>query len=887
MTRLRVLFSKLTGLFRKAKLEQQLDEDVQAHLEMLTEENLRRGMDAKEARYAALRQFGNVSSMKEECRERWSIRIIEELIQDIRYGLRQLRRNPGFTAVAILTLALGIGANTAIFSIVEAVFLRPLPFPQSDRIYVVDRVSNPIGGPSISMPIYLAWKQKGGLFDHLALVNWRSDSIISSGSETQEVPSAGASTGLFPVLGIRPELGRNFMPEEGRPGGGDVVILSDGLWRTWFGADRSILGKAITINHEPYTVVGIMPRGFQLPLPGVRDAGLWFPVRVPPTSNNPANGGILCLGLLKKGAAPAQAAAALTPPLKQLRQEFPKMFGPNEGAHLEPLRSFLAHWAGPAPLLLFGAVGLVLLLVCVNVANMALARSSTRQREIATRIAIGAGRRRIVRQLLAESVLLALLGGMLGVFLCYATFTSVVSLIPVNTVHVGNFQIDGVVLAFAFALSIGTGLVFGLAPALTAARADVNCSLKEGDLRAGSSGFGRVQGLLAASELSVSLVVLIGAALVIESFVGLLRVHPGFDPSHLLTFKISLPQNRYRSPAERSAFLDRALARLRALPGIDQVALTNVLPLEGGGDILFNVVGSSAPTLSGEAFDADIRVASPDFFQTMRMPLLRGRTFSTAEDASSQPVVIINKSMANMCWHTQNPIGQQIWIGKPMGPAESEPSPREIIGVVGDARTDNLAQPPAPTMYIPFAQSSGVGEAAFVVRSKQAPLAAVPEVRAAMRSLDSDLLLNQVNTMEDVVTSSLTDWRFHTILLAVFGGLALLIAAIGIYGVVSYSVTRRIHEIGIRMALGAERRDVLKMIVGQGLKLALIGVAIGIAGALALTRFLSSLLYGVKPTDPLTFVAVSLILIAVALLACYIPARRAAKVDPMVALRYE
>ncbi|MGH9378515.1 MAG: ABC transporter permease [Terriglobia bacterium] len=808
------------------------------------------------------------------------------LFQDLKFGLRMLGRNPGFTAVVIITLALGIGANTAMFSIVNAIFLRPLPFPHADRIYVVDRVDNPIGGHSISLPIYLAWQKKQKLFDHLALLAWWGDSTLTAGDQPERIPTAGATTELFSLLGVHPALGRDFLPEEGRAGGANVVILSDSLWRSRFGADRNIVGRAITLNDQPYTVVGILPHGFQIPIPGMRNAGLWLPLHIPLTSNNPSYGGILCLGLLKNGVTPAQAATALTPSLARLRREFPKMFGPNEQAHLDPLRSFLADWAGPAPLLLFGAVGLVLLLACVNVANLALARSTTRQREIAIRAAIGARRGRIVRQLLTESVLLALLGGAFGVFLCYASFNFIVALVPANLPRVGAFRMDGNVLLFALLLSFITGIVFGLAPSLTATRVDLSRSLKEADARTGSAGRTKLQSVLAASEVSISLVVLIGAALALESFTGLMRVRPGFDPNNLLTFNVSLPQKKYDKGVNRSEFFDQAIARIQALPAVEQAALTNVLPLEGGSDILFNIVGGSGSQPPGAALDADYRVASPGFFHTMRIPLMRGRAFSESDNASGEPVVVINQTMAKMYWRNQDPIGQRIWIGKPMGPAWTEPSPRQVIGVVGNIRDASLASPPDPTMYIPYAQRLA-SQAYFVVRTRQTPLAVVPEVRRAIGALDAQLPLAEIEPMTDVISSSLAGWRFRAILLAAFGALALFIAAIGIYGVISYSVTQRTHEIGIRMALGAQKADVLRIVIGNGIKLALIGVGIGVVGALILTRFLASMLYGVHPTDPGTFLVVSLVLLGVALLACYIPARRATKVDPMVALRYE
>lgn len=882
---------RFQSLFHRSRVEMELNDELRFHLEKLTEQNVSKGMAPEEARFAALRELGGVEQIKEECRDMRRVNFIQDLIQDVHYGLRQLRRNPGFTAVAIITLALGIGANTAIFSIVDSVFLRPLAFPHADRICVVDRVNNPIGGRSVSMPIYLAWQKQRDLFDHLALVGWRGNSFLSVSAGAEEVVTAGVTPGLFSVLGAHPALGRGFLQEESKPGSADVVILSDSVWRSRFGANRKIVGTVITLDERPYTVVGVLPRGFQLPIPPMRNAGVWLPIHVPLTSNNPSNGDLLCVGLLKRGVTRAQAAAALTPALAGLRTQFPKMFGPNEKAHLDPLRSFLADWAGPAPLLLFGAVGLVLLLACVNVANLALARAATRRREIAIRAAIGARRRRIVRQLLTESVLLALIGGALGVFLCYAGFSAIVALVPVGLPHVGAYQIDGTVLAFALALSFATGIVFGLAPSLTATRLDLSHSLKEADSPASTAGRATLQRALAASEVAISVVVLIGAALALESFAGLTRVRPGFDASHLLTFGVSLPQNKYVNAVQRRAFFDRALEHLQAMPGIKNAALANILPLEGGGDILFSIAGGTAARASGRIGDANYRIVSPGFFDTMRIPLMRGRTFSDSDNAGSELVVIVSEAMAKMYWPNQDLIGRRIWVGKPMGPAFTEARPREIVGVVGSVRESSLASAPDPAMYISYAQAPRWDptsrNGSFVVRTRGTALSAVPEIRGAIGAIDAQLPLTDIQSMKEVVSSSLGGWRFRAILLTTFAGLALLIAAIGIYGLMWYAVSRKTHEIGIRMALGAQKSDLLRLVIWNGIKLALVGIGIGIAAALALTRLLASMLYGVKPTDPLTFIAVSLILIGVALLACYIPTRRATKVDPMVALRYE
>jgi predicted permease len=891
---------RLASLKLPPAREAEIVEEVAQHLEDRYQELVAAGATEEEARRVALAELNEEDLLARGLRqlEREAKReplvpggggrgsFLATIWQDIRYGLRQLRHSPVFTSVAVMTLALGIGANTAIFSVINAVLLRPLPFPHANRIHVVARVGNQFGGFSLSIPIFLAWKKQQGLFDHLALLAWRGEATLSGEGEPEQIPSAGASTELFSLLGVHPALGRDFRPEEGRPGGANVVILSDGLWRSRFGQDKSILGRTITLNQDSFTVIGVLPPGFEVPLPGMRNAELWLPVRIPLTSNNPSNGDILCVGLLKSSVTPAQAGAALTPPLAELRREFPSMFTPGERAYLVPLRNFVAVWAGPAPLLLFAAVALVLLIACANVANLTLARSTTREREMAIRTAIGAGRGRIVRQLLTESVLLALLGGTFGLLACYASFNFIVALVPVDLPHVGALKMDRTVLLFALLLSPITGIIFGLAPALGASRVDLNTSLKEASLHLGLGGRGRLRSILAASEVSITLVLLIGAALALESFAGLMRVRPGFDTGNLLTFKVTLPAKKYDAPAKRASFFREAMSRISALPGLERAGLVSFLPLQGGPDTLFSIEGASSPQPS-EILGAEFRSIDPGYFQAMRIRVLRGRAVSESDNTGTEPVVVINQTMAKRYWPNQDAIGQRIWVGKPMGPANAEPAPREIIGIVSDIHEMTLAEPPVPTMYMPYAQRPQDDEAFFVLRTLQSPLASIPNVRSAMRGVDANLPLAEIKTMEQVLSASLTDWRFHAILLGVFGGLALFISTIGIYGVISYSVAQRTHEIGVRMALGAARRDVVELVVGQGLKLALAGIAFGLVGAWALTRFLASLLFGVEPTDPLTFVGVCLILIVVALLASYLPARRAMRVDPMVALRYE
>ena len=878
---------RVAMLVRRRKFDREMDEEIRLHLELREKEQAANGFSAEEAHTMARKNFGNALALREASHDSWGWAWLEHLAQDLRFALRMLRKSPGFTAIAVLTLALGIGANTAIFSIVDAVFLRPLPYPNANRIYLVDRTGNRLGGPSISEAIFAAWqRQAGDIFEHLGLWRYTATVKLTGAGEAQMIVAAGASTEFFPALGVEPALGRNFRPEEGRPGGPHVAMLSNSFWRAQFGGDANVLGRSITLEGEPFTIVGVLRRGFTWPLLSA-PAQVWLAVQVPLTSNNPSNGGRLAIGLLKPDVSRAQAEAALTPSLEDLRQQFPNMFSPGERAHLDPLRSFFAKSAGPAPLLMFGGVGLVLLIACANVANLMLARSATRQREMAVRSAIGASRGRIVRQLLTESVVLAMIGGACGVAACYGAFGGILSLVPAEISHVGAYKIDGMVLAFAFLLSVATGIIFGLAPAVGASKVNLNGSLKEASARSGAGG-GRIRSGLASSELAISLVLLIGAALTIQSLARLMRTPSGFDPSNVLTFRVALSGESYGAAEKRAAFFKQAIERLSTLPGVQAAGLTDTVPsVDTGSDMLFSMENEFGAPGGAEAHDADIRVISPDYFRTLRVPLVRGRTFSESDNASNTPVVVINEAIAKALWPGHDPIGHRLWIGKPMGPSAAEPAPRQIVGIVSDMRQDSLADPPAPAMYIPYEQTKYTDSECFVLRTVHAPLLAVPDVRDALRAIDPEIPLTEMNTLRNVVSESLTDWRFHAILLGIFGALALVIAAVGVYGVISYSVAQRTHEIGVRMALGAERRNILRLVIGQGLTLAGIGIVAGIAAALGLTRLMASLLYGVSASDPLTFAGVAMLLVVVALAACYVPARRAMKVDPMVALRYE
>jgi predicted permease len=873
---------------RREKKEDDLNRELRDHLDLETEKQKNAGLPEKEARYAARRDFGNETVVKEHTRETWGWNFLERFVQDLRYGLRMIRRNPGFAAVAVLTLALGIGANTAIFSIVNAVFLQPLPFPDANQVYLIGRTGNRIGGNSLSLPIYLAWQQnRRDSFDALALIRLSQNVTLTGKGEPERISSLGGTPELFSVFGVQPTMGRAFREEECRPGGARVAILSDDFWRTKFATDPNILGQAITINGVATTIIGVMPRDFLLPLPTADHVQIWLPVQVPLSSDNPSNGGILCLGRLRQGSNAAVAEGALSPPFAGLHDKFPDMIMSGERAHLISIREFVVGGAGTAPLLLFGAVGFLLLIACANVANLLLARSSSRHREIAVRTALGAGRARLIRQLLTESVLLAFAGGLAGLFVCFASFQLILSLVPPTLPHIGKIQLDGNVLGFAVLLSLLTGIIFGLAPALESSSVDLQLTLKEGTSGAGQSGRrGRLRSVLMISEVAVSLVLVVGAALTLESLFGLLRVHPGFETGNSLTFGFALPRVGFDSTAKRVAFYDNFAARVSAMPGVGRVAYASYLPFQGGPDTLYSVEGSSSLPNS-ESHDANFRIISPEYFHALNIPLFRGRMFSDSDSADTEPVAVINRAMANELGIKEGPLGMHIWVGKPMGPAQSEPSPRRIVGIVEDIRDESLSRPGEPTMYFPYRQSSGGDSPTYVVHTSNDPLLLVPEVRKTLRELAPDLPLSRMRTLEDVVSSSLVNLRFSTTLLTLFGGLALLIATVGVYGVISYSVSQRTHEIGIRVALGASRGQILNMVLGQGLRLAAIGSAVGLVASFWLTKLLSDQLYGVSATDPKTLIGVTMVLMAVALAACWIPARRAMRVDPLIALRYE
>lgn len=873
----------------RRQLDRDLSEELQFHLAMREEKLQEQGVSPKEARYAALRAFGGVEQKKEQCRDADRLRWVEDLFHDLRYGLRQLRRNPGFAAVAVITLALGIGANTAIFSIVNAVLLRPLSFQDPARLVTIweadERDASNIG--PASYPDFFDWRAQNRVFKQMASFRTYDFTLVGTG---QPIHLSGAivSANLFSLLGVKPTLGRAFLPQENEPGGingGDAVILSHRLWQTQLGSDTRVLGQTIRMNDHSFTIVGVMPAGFEFPVQA-EPAQLWVTMAVDavgtpgnsPLTAQRGSHSLEVIGRLRAHVSVAQAQAALDTVAQRLEKRYPLSNDHRGALKVVPEFQQIVANARTLLLVLFGAVGMVLLIACVNVGNLMLARAMTRRKEIGVRLALGAGRARIVRQLLTESVLLSAIAGGLGGPLAFMAAKLFVNLSPGNIPRLNQTGVDSRVLGFTLLISVATGVLFGLVPVLGASRPDLNESLKEGDRSlTPATARDRTRRLLVIGEVALAMVLLIGAGLLVQSFFRLLEVNPGFDPSKTLTFSLSLPDASYPA-AKQVAFFRSLLSRIDVLPGVTTDAAISPLPLSGDSrGANFEIEGQ--PLTIKEKPNANLRVITSDYFRTMRIPLLRGRVFTQKDGATSQPVVIVNQTLARRFFGTENPVGQHIEV--PLNGIM-----RDVVGIVGDVKHETLAAGSGPEVYLPYAQwpSSFM---TVVVRTENDPRGIINATRKEVTLLDKNLPVFDVKTLDQYVTQSIAQPRFSTLLLSSFGVLSLFLTAIGLYGVIGYAVAQRTHEIGIRVALGAQKRDVLKIVIGQGLKLAAIGVAAGTIGALAATRFVSSLLYGVKPTDPLTFISVALILLGVALLACYVPARRAAKVDPIVALRHE
>jgi predicted permease len=877
---------RLLMLIRRRQFESDLEEEIRLHRELREQQHVEAGMSPEEAHYATLRHFGNVAITKERSREMWGWSWLETTIQDLQYGLRQLRRSPGFTAVAVLTLALGIGANTAIFSVLNAVLLRPLPYKDpSGLVYVWSaEKARGINQSTVSIPDLHDWREQNRSFDGMAGY-WSGTYNLAGGDEPQQVNGWTVSPGFFDVLGVLPGLGRTFALDEEQGDKDRVVVLSHALWMGPFGGNPGILGKSITLDGQPHTVVGVMPAEFSSPFPDVQ---LWVPWPSRVESLAPRGSRFMrVIARLRPEMSIHRAQADIDRITSRLARAYKEDAGVT--AYLVPAGQQITGSARPALLVLLGAVAFVLLIGCANLANLLLARAAARGKEFAIRTALGAGRSRLVRQLLTESLLLSFFGSALGILLTgwairYSR-TMLVNRIP----RAQDIGIDTGVLLFTLGLSVLSGLAFGLLPPLTFFKGQLNDSLKEGGRGSGAGVQGRrARNLLAVWEIALALVLLVGAGLLVNSFRRLQAINPGFNPDKVLACQISLPSAKYKDP-QIVSFFQRLLDRVRALPGVKGAGATMTMPLRnpnGGYWSGLNIEGRLAVARESIPIVSFSQV-TPGYFRTMGIPILKGRPF-TNEDNSDQStkVVMINATLARRFFSDVDPIGSRICLGEDC----SKGPWLAVVGVVGDSALQSLTDPRFPQVFSPHAQGveGGVaGNMVLALRTDREPLTLAATVRDQVRELDKDQSVADIRTLEQVVNESLAQPRLNTLLLAAFAAVALLLASIGIYGVLSYSVTQRTHEIGIRLALGAERAEVLKLVIKQGMTLTLTGGAIGLVGALILTRLMSSLLYGIQPTDPPTFLVVFLVLVGVAIGASYIPARRATKVDPMVALRHE
>ena len=876
--------------------ENEIVEELSQHLEDQYEQLLTRSASENEAYQATLRGLAESDLLARELKQierrvqqetvvagRERANLLGDLWQDLHYGLRMLAKNPGFTAVAVIALALGIGANSAIFSVVNTVLLRPLPYKNPEHLVMVWEENSKQGYPQDTPAAanYVDWRDQNHVFEAMAAITEISFNLTGVG-DPERIDGQRVSASLFPLLGVEPQLGRAFRPEEDKPSANQVVVMSYGLWQRRFGADPGIIGKPISLNGKSFTVVGVMPSTFQFP---TRNDQLWVPIAF--DAKEAGNRGahyLEVIARIKPRTTLEQAQAEMTTIAARLEQQYPAT-NTSIGAVVTPLHEHVVGKIKPALLVLLGAVAFVLLIACANVANLLLARAAVRQKEIALRLALGASRARLIRQFLTESVLLASLGGCVGLLLSLAGLNVLKGFIPPNISQAQAIRIDAKVLIFTLLVSLVTGLIFGIAPALQASHFNLNDTLKESgrDSGAGSRG-NRIRGLLVISEVAVSFILLIGAGLLINSFAHLRNVDPGFRADNVLTMRIVLPEVRYPDRTRRAPFYDELIRRVETLPGVTSAAVVTDVPLTSSG----NSVGVS---IEGRADPAPDRVPilitrmiSSDYFKTMAIPLLKGRELNETDKAESRPVAVISETTARLFWPGEDPLGKQLKVGTP---STNDNKWLTVVGMVKDVRQYELGIEPKPQMYLPHAQNEFFEPRALVVRANVDPLSLAATVRRTVWEIDKNQPVSDISSMEQVVSESVARQRFSMLLLGVFAGLALVLAAVGIYGVMSYAVAQRTHEIGIRMALGAQRRDVLKLTVGQGLRLVSVGVLIGLAAAFILTRVMASLLFGVSPTDSTTFITISLVLISVAALASYIPALRATKVDPMFALRYQ
>ena len=881
----RHLTAGLKELVRRDKTEGELSEELNAYVQNAADAKVRAGATPEEALRSARLELGGMETVKHAVRAvGWEF-ALEVFVQDIRYGVRMLRKSPLFTAVAVTAIAIGIGANTAMFSLVDAILLRPLPYPEPQRLIVVGTHQRDGSGMSpMGTADFLAWRDRQQSFEQVAILDGAGGSFALSGMGAPErIPGVGVSANFFSVFGVPPLKGRGFQPGEDRPGAPGVVAISEQLWRDHLGSDPEVLNRTLTLDGKLHTIVGVMPAGFRFP--SRRPVDVWAIHTLNPPSVRPPYG-LLALGRLKPGVSVRQAEAELNDIVAQVTVQYPS--SPDLVGVMMPMKEWMVSDVSTGLLVLLGAIALVLLIAVVNVANLLLARATVRQREVAVRMALGASRKRVVRQLLTESAVLSLLGGVIGLLLAYFALRAFLAFGPGQMPRLGEVGINSGVLLFTFVVCVGSGMLFGLAPALETSRPSLSDPLKDTNRSSSSASAHRTHRALLVFEVALALLLMIGSGLLIRSFVRLSDVNPGVQTDNVITAAISLPDS-YAGPPQITQFWQQFLEKVQSLPGVKAAGVTMSIPP--------NLLEISNPfTVEGQGYDRNRRLqlaeemtVSPDYFRSLGIPLLRGRFFSRSDkvEGDKDPmIVIINETMAKQYFGDKDPIGRRIQTGDP----DPNSAWETIVGVVGDVKYSGLDSAPAPTLYVPYNENGWVmwsREMYLVVCSSGNAPKIVPAIRSQLASMDSTLPLAQIRTMDQLLDESLVQQRFRTWLVSGFAALALLLSAIGIYALISYSVSQRTREIGVRIALGAQRSNVLGMVLREGLQLLAFGLLLGLIGALSATRIMQSLLYSTSATDALSFVATSFTLIAVALLACYIPARRATKVDPMIALRYE
>jgi putative ABC transport system permease protein len=883
LRRLRARFVRLAGLFNKERRDRELAEEFESHLQMQVEDNLRAGMTAEEARRQALIKLGGVEAAKEECRDQRGVPAVEDLVRYLRYALRTLSRSRGFTAVAVLTLALGIGATTAIFSVVYATLFEPMPYPKPDQLVMVWSNVNQTRS-SVSAGDYLEWKRRCKSFQYLEAWTGGGPYNVATAERPEQVQAALMTPGFFRMTGVPMYLGRDFLPEEGEAGRDRVVVMTHRIWSQHFGADREIVGRQIRMNGEPYTVVGVTP-------PGMRDrqqSQLMLPLTFRPEQSNRQSRGLLVMGRLKDGVSLEQANAEMQTVTRQLAEEFPQT-NANISTSVEPLQNnFIPEKTIRNLWLLLGAVGFLLLIGCVNIANLLLARGATRRREVAIRAALGATRAQLFGQFLTESLVLAVAGGALGVYFGRLIIDGIIAILPFQMLpSEADVRLSVPVLAFTLLTTVSAGLLFGCAPAWQASRLDLNEALKRGG-RAGA-GRGGPRRALVVVEFALALTLLAGGGLALRSFWNLTRVDIGMRTDHVLTFFLPVPQGRFKEAERIGPYYRQLLEKVEAVPGVETVAVTTTIPLRGtGSGRSFRIAG--APVAEPESRkNAAFQMVTPGYFETFGVRVIKGRHFDERDIDGGARVAIVNETFVNRYLSDADPLTQRIVVSQPSSGAQQGGPEFEwqIVGVSHNTRSgEGLRVDDVPVVYLPFWQSPSP-RASVAVRTSGDPESITRSLAAAVNSVDPDLPLAGVSTMDQILSESLSLDRFGMVLYGSFAALALLLAAIGIYGVTAFGVAQRTHEFGVRMALGAAGRHVLALVLREGLTLALFGLALGLGGAYLVGRVMQSSLYGVSALDLRAFGAVAAVLLAAALLACYIPARRASRVDPMVALRDE